>query len=293
MRFLAATVLALTLVTPAYAANQAAKPFEAVVQKEPGDIYASELMGMRVYATDKDVTSGKGATSAKDDWDDIGEIDDIVLNEDGQVKAVIVGVGGFLGIGERDVAVKMSSLNMVREKDDDDDYFLVINADKDRLMNAPAYGRTTASAMDQKTHSQMKAESDEDKAAAERATADDTKMAAKDADRHEQKMTRPTVEREGYSDATAKDMTAEMLQGATVYDANKEEVGEIEKLVIGDNGQIDRVVIDVGGFLGVGERPVAFQMDELQFLREDDGDDVVVIVDAKKSDLEAKPTYKG
>lgn len=42
--------------------------------------------------------------------EDIGEITDVLLSEDGKVMAVLVGVGGFLGIGEKDVAVSMSAL---------------------------------------------------------------------------------------------------------------------------------------------------------------------------------------
>jgi hypothetical protein len=44
------------------------------------------------------------------DGEDIGEINDVIVGEDGRVLAVIVGVGGFLGIGEKDVAVGMTAL---------------------------------------------------------------------------------------------------------------------------------------------------------------------------------------
>ena len=42
--------------------------------------------------------------------ENIGEINDVLINRNGQVVAVIIGVGGFLGIGEKDVAVPMSML---------------------------------------------------------------------------------------------------------------------------------------------------------------------------------------
>lgn len=162
MRFLVTTVLALALATPALAASQDAKPFGTVAQNEAGDIYASELIGMRVYATDKDMSKEDDRTASKPDWDDIGEIDDVILTENGEVKAVIVGVGGFLGIGERDIAVKMSSLNMVREDDDDDDFFLVLNADKDALMNASAYKRAATPAAAPKADDDTKAKKMDD-----------------------------------------------------------------------------------------------------------------------------------
>ncbi|WP_331819656.1 PRC-barrel domain-containing protein [Aurantimonas sp. A2-1-M11] len=40
----------------------------------------------------------------------IGSISDVLVSEDGEVMAVLVGVGGFLGIGQKDVAVSMSAL---------------------------------------------------------------------------------------------------------------------------------------------------------------------------------------
>lgn len=48
----------------------------------------------------------------------VGEIDDFVLNADGSVAAVIVEVGGFLGIGDKDVLVSWDALQFTREGDD-------------------------------------------------------------------------------------------------------------------------------------------------------------------------------
>jgi sporulation protein YlmC with PRC-barrel domain len=47
--------------------------------------------------------------------EDIGEIKDILVDKQGQVTAVLVGVGGFLGIGEKNVAVSMNSLQFQTE----------------------------------------------------------------------------------------------------------------------------------------------------------------------------------
>lgn len=45
----------------------------------------------------------------------IGDINEILLDKDGKVKAVIIGVGGFLGMGEHDVAVSMDKLKFMEE----------------------------------------------------------------------------------------------------------------------------------------------------------------------------------
>lgn len=67
----------------------------------------------------------------------IGDINEIVLGKDGKVAAVIVGVGGFLGLGEREVAVNFSSLQMRR--DQSNNLVLTMTATKDVLKNAPAW----------------------------------------------------------------------------------------------------------------------------------------------------------
>jgi len=46
------------------------------------------------------------------DGESIGEINDVLVSQDGSINAVIIGVGGFLGIGEKDVAVDMGALEL-------------------------------------------------------------------------------------------------------------------------------------------------------------------------------------
>jgi sporulation protein YlmC with PRC-barrel domain len=45
----------------------------------------------------------------------IGEVNEIVLSKDGKVAAVVIGVGGFLGMGEHEVAVKLESLRLTQD----------------------------------------------------------------------------------------------------------------------------------------------------------------------------------
>ena len=112
----------------------------------PNDVLASNLIGMRIYAVESDIddTQAYPADSRKD-WADVGEVNDVVLDWDGSVKAVVLGVGGFLGIGEKEVAIEMSSIRKVRETNDSNDWFLVVNSSKDMLTSAPAYVRNTRS----------------------------------------------------------------------------------------------------------------------------------------------------
>lgn len=67
----------------------------------------------------------------------IGEIDELLIGSNGRVVAALVGVGGFLGIGERSVAIAYSALEMMRGPDGKSR--MVINIDKATLKNAPEY----------------------------------------------------------------------------------------------------------------------------------------------------------
>ena len=86
---------------------------------------ASDYIGKRVYDT-----AGN----------DIGEVNDLIISEDGKVQATILGVGGFLGIGEKDVAVPVTSVEMVK---DGESVKLVVNATKDQLEKAPKFDAST------------------------------------------------------------------------------------------------------------------------------------------------------
>ena len=61
---------------------------------------ASKLIGVNVYNTQNEK---------------LGDISEILLDQSGKVSSIVVGVGGFLGIGERDILVGLDKLNFVNE----------------------------------------------------------------------------------------------------------------------------------------------------------------------------------
>ncbi|MEM5521373.1 PRC-barrel domain-containing protein [Sulfitobacter sp. AS59] len=283
-RFLGTTAIILSLTGPAFAASHAENGIGSTVAQS-SDFFASDLIGMRIYNSESDVdTNMTVANGAETEWDDIGEINDILLDENGDVKAVILGVGGFLGMGERDVSVSMDSIKVLRSEDDADDRFLVVTTSKEMLEQAPEFERPMDEDMDEnmdRAETDHSATSEMDK----EARAEERTM-----------LTRPTVAYEGYSDADVEDMqalTAEDLEGSYVYGANNETVGEVDSLILGDDGQINEVVINVGGFLGLGEKPVAVTWDELQVLKNAEGDDFRIYIDSSEEALEAQPEYQG
>ena len=66
----------------------------------------------------------------------IGDVNDILLDNGGNVKTAMVGVGGFLGVGEKDVAVPFDALKLTEK---DNDRYLVMSTTKESLEKAPGY----------------------------------------------------------------------------------------------------------------------------------------------------------
>jgi hypothetical protein len=338
-RILGTTAIILSLTGPAFADAHAAG-FGTVTAQET-DFFASDLIGMRIYNSETEVEANSTiAADGEKEWDDIGEINDVLLDSEGNVKAVILGIGGFLGMGERDVSVNMDEIRIVTEEGDSDDRFLVVNTSKEMLEKAPAFERMDDEA-DMETEANMDADADmkadTDMAATDmnaeaevdtetemeadaEALANEAEMEAEEAaaeteqavdeattemadganeleqDMERPMLTAPAVEREGYANATADEvaaLTAEDLEGSYVYGANDETVGEIGALVMGDNGEVGQVVINVGGFLGIGEKPVAVTWDELQIMKNAEGDDFRIYIDSSKEALKAQPEYQG
>lgn len=87
-----------------------------------GEMRASKLIGTRVN---------------NEAGERIGEVNKIVLSKDGKVAAVVVGVGGFLGMGEHEVAVKFESLR--RTQDANNNTVVAMSATKDSLKAAPEW----------------------------------------------------------------------------------------------------------------------------------------------------------
>lgn len=80
-------------------------------------------------------------------------------------------------------------------------------------------------------------------------------------------------------------MMASNMIGTTVYSTNNENVGDINDIIIGKDGRVEGVVIGVGGFLGLGEKDVLIPLDRVQFSREDNNNQRLVIASTKQ-DLE-------
>ena len=116
----AAVALGALMAFPAFA--QDAQPTGAAMTT--GQISASDLLGETVM---------------NEANESIGDVNDVILDRDGKVTSVIVGAGGFLGMGEKDVALSFDKLKFATDKDND--LVVTTNATKESLQALPTYKR--------------------------------------------------------------------------------------------------------------------------------------------------------
>ncbi len=76
------------------------------------------------------------ATVVNPAGDSIGDVNDMVVNSDGTIQGVVIGVGGFLGIGEKDVAIELDRLDITET---DDELTFMLNATEEELKAAPEF----------------------------------------------------------------------------------------------------------------------------------------------------------
>jgi sporulation protein YlmC with PRC-barrel domain len=104
--------------------------------RQAGEIRASKLVGTKVVNAANET---------------IGDINEVILNGDGRVAALVVGVGGFLGMGEHDVALDFKSVRIETDNSamtNSGATTVRVNATKDQLKAAPQWswtGGTTGS----------------------------------------------------------------------------------------------------------------------------------------------------
>ena len=235
-----------------------------------GSSLASDLIGSAVYG------------SASEDADMIGDINDIVISPEGEVAAVIVGVGGFLGIGEKDVSVSYDTIEWV---DRDGDRWLVANMTREQLESAPAFNREALYTEARSTDQDMDATG---QMAAEEKTAENIENGDSAVEMAEEKTMR--IDRSAMTQVTTEDLTADNLIGRTVYSSTDENIGEVGDVLLTADNKVEGFVLDVGGFLGMGEKQVAISPENLDIRTDSDGE-LIVFTPFTKDQLEAQKEY--
>jgi len=115
-----------TPATPPAATGDTMQPASPTLERfvaapSADDWVASRLIGSTIYSPANE---------------SLGDVNDIVASKDGQVKAIVIGVGGFLGIGEKNVAVAPAELQRVA---DGNSWRYQLNTTKDELSAAAEF----------------------------------------------------------------------------------------------------------------------------------------------------------
>jgi PRC-barrel domain len=119
------------------ASSSPVAPAEFIQNQHATDWRGSKLMGSIVYGPDNA---------------SIGSVNEVLIGNDSKVRAVVIGVGGFLGVGEKNVAVPLDALNITRKPDSSAIEKIAVSFTKEDLKNAPQFafdegtaGQTTGS----------------------------------------------------------------------------------------------------------------------------------------------------
>ena len=270
------------------------------------DLFASELMGEDVYARrdhgDVQETDGHAAMDGDDardmsmmdradldEMENIGQINEIVLSNDGQVRGFVIGVGGFLGMGEHDVAVTMEQITFASDADDRSQTYVIVNTSADMLENAPEFDRAR-----DRTDADGHEESERPAARADATGDQRDRMAQGDDGQRADDRTAfaaPDMARDGYDRVEASEVSTEMLMGQAVYDVNDDSVGTVSDMIINDSSEITNVVIDFGGFLGMGSSQVSLGFEELTILSTEGFAEIRIYIDATREQIQDLPQY--
>jgi len=118
--------------TPATMPDKAAAADATAEKKQAGFVQnqdssewrSSKLVGASVYGPDNK---------------SIGSIDDLIVDQKGAIKAAVIGVGGFLGVGQKDVAVPFEAMQIQRKQNSSSIEKITVTYTKDQLTNAPKF----------------------------------------------------------------------------------------------------------------------------------------------------------
>ena len=231
-----------------------------IAQAATGEVDAGKLIGQDVH----DAAGEK-----------VGEIDSVMVDPNGKVDSVVIDVSGWLE-SEKLVAVEWSELQT------GEDNKIVSSLTKDSAKAAAAYNYK-----DPALRGQVLTESGERYAATDDAdapadtTADDTATATADAD--------ADADNSAVMNADGS-LNASKLIGLDVQSPEDKKVGDIGEVVLDKDGQVEGVVVDVGGFLGIATHPVLLDWKDVTLASQDGKDRAVVSLTKEK--LEQMPAYE-
>ncbi len=216
------------------------------------------------------------ANVRNDRGDKLGEIEGVLLDRKGATQGVIVDVGGFLGVAERRVVLGWDDLRVTDNGDK-----VTARYTKDQLKALPEYKypryrmRETAF-YDPAWYAMPMTPVIPTKTAAERKEAKvaDRNRSNPDADWHK----------------VSGDIRAKNLIDAKVRNRADEDIGTVDDAIVDRNGKIKALIIDAGGFLGMGSHRIALDFNRLQLSQRND--ELRLITGLTKNEIRSLPEYR-
>ncbi|QYX56031.1 PRC-barrel domain-containing protein [Roseovarius sp. SCSIO 43702] len=138
MKLLTTSALALTLGVTGAMAQDAPSSDELAGMK--GDLIRSrDITDAEIYTTnaaDDEGWDDADYTAVDPEWNQIGEIEDLVLSKDGKMIGIVAEVGGFLDIGDKHVALSVDDVKLVPV--DDKSFVYVTRYSEEQLEALPS-----------------------------------------------------------------------------------------------------------------------------------------------------------
>jgi sporulation protein YlmC with PRC-barrel domain/osmotically-inducible protein OsmY len=212
-------------------------------------VMASKVLGMNIHT----VADEK-----------IGEINEIFINTgSGEVVAVAVSTGGFLGMGKQNTLVSSEDLRFNGDRTQ-----MHTDISKDQLQNAPDYRKGDTVGLNQVRPM--------------------GRMASTRAD-HMDRSDRMDRQQDTQSYGQDRKLAISDLMGMNVENRQGESIGKVDEVFLNlEKREVVGVVVSTGGFLGLGNRKTLFGMRELSF----DSSHEKVLINYNRDQIRAFPEYK-
>jgi sporulation protein YlmC with PRC-barrel domain len=219
---------------------------------------------------DKDVYDAKG--------DKVGDIQSVIVDTNGKVTAVVLDVGGWLSSAKL-ISVPWKDLKSTADGN------IMTSMTKEQAQAAADY----------------KYKQDQARGKVQTATGDVyNPNATASSGAGAPTTAQPTANNNASQSASATTMgtpvknadgslNASQVIGMKVINDQKESIGKIGELVMGGDGKVSGVVVDVGGFLGIATHPVLLDWKQVSMVDEDGS--TLAVVKMSKDQLKQMPEY--
>jgi len=233
----------------------------------PASTNASTNLG--VSAVDAGKLIGENVYDANNDK--VGEIESVIVDPNGKVNSVVLDVSGWLE-SEKRISVPWKDL-----KADADGKI------KSSLTKESAKATADYAYKDQGNRGKVLNQSGQIYAANEAKEPSTTNTTTTGAGNSNASVTSPALNADG-------SFNASKVVGLSVVNSNNDSVGKIGEVLLDDAGKVAGVVVDVGGFLGIGTHPVKLAWKDIKLVNQDGS--LAAVVNMDKNALKQMPEYK-